>query len=270
MQQMYQSACCLHIPMKCRDLPVGVFDSGLGGLSVLRELKARMPHENFLYFGDSKNAPYGSRPPEEILNLTEKAAELLFDRGIKALVLACNTATSIGAEFLREKYPEEIIVGIEPALKPAVERFPRGRILVLATETTLREKKFNNLMARASVTCDICKCPCPRLVEFVERGELEGPRVEAVIRSQLEGKLNPPANGVVLGCTHFPFLRDAVSHVVGPEAVIFDGAEGTARETKRRLEEADLLRRDGEGKTEILNSLESREILELSERLLRA
>ena len=256
--------------MRCSDLPVGVFDSGLGGLSVLRELMARMPHEKFLYYGDSKNAPYGSRPAQEILDLTVKAAELLFDRGIKALVLACNTATSIGAEVLREKYPDRIIVGIEPALKPAVEQFPRGRILVLATETTLRERKFNDLLARASVTCRICKCPCPRLVEFVERGELTGQRVEDAIRSQLEGKLNPPADGVVLGCTHFPFLREAVSHVVGPQAVIFDGAGGTARETQRRLEEADLLRKDGKGTVEILNSLKSPEILELSEKLLRA
>ena len=265
---MRHAACCLHIPMRCKDLPVGVFDSGLGGLSVLRELRARMPQEKYLYFGDSANAPYGSRPAEEILDLTLKAADRLFGRGIKALVLACNTATSIAAETLREKYPEEIIVGIEPALKPAVEQFPRGRILVMATETTLREEKFNRLLSRASMTCHILKCPCPRLVEFVERGELTGPRTEEAIRSQLEGKLDEPADGVVLGCTHFPFLREAVSHVVGPQAVIFDGAAGTARETRRRLEEADLLRQ-GEGSTELLNSLPSREILELSEKLLR-
>ena len=249
---------------------MGVFDSGLGGLSVLRELKARMPHEKFLYFGDSANAPYGSRPAEEIMELTLSAAELLSGRGIKALVLACNTATSIAAETLREKYPGEIIVGIEPALKPAVEQFPRGRILVMATETTLREDKFSRLLNRASITCRIFKCPCPLLVEFVERGELQGPRVENVIRSQLAGRLDEPADGVVLGCTHFPFLREAVSHVVGPQAVIFDGAAGTARETRRRLEEEGLLCEEGPGGTELLNSLNTPEILELSEKLLRA
>ena len=125
-----------------KNRPIAVFDSGLGGISVLRKLVEQMPQEHFLYFGDSKNAPYGSRTTEDIRALTLRNAEALFERGAKALVIACNTATSAAIDALRCYYPERIIIGIEPALKLAVSRHPGGRILVMATEATLREKKF--------------------------------------------------------------------------------------------------------------------------------
>ena len=132
--------------MPDRESPIAVFDSGLGGISVLRELRRQLPQERFLYFGDSANAPYGTRPTEEIRALTLKNAERLFSMGAKALVLACNTATSAAVDELRARYPEKIIIGIEPALKPAVDRHPNGKILVMATEATLRERKFAALM----------------------------------------------------------------------------------------------------------------------------
>ena len=250
--------------------PIAVFDSGLGGLSVLRELIRVLPEENFLYFGDSANAPYGDRPTEEIRALTLRHAEDLFARGIKALVVACNTATSAAISDLREKYPDRIIIGIEPALKLAVTHYPTGRILVMATEATLRERQFAALMERFAQQCDIIKCPCPGLVEYVERGELRGAAVEAALREELGDCLAQPPDAVVLGCTHYPFLRGAIRAVVGDLPAIFDGADGTAKETKRRLTEAGLLRAGSPGKVELTNSLPTPELMRLCERLLSA
>ncbi len=247
--------------------PIAVFDSGLGGISVLRELVRLMPNEKFLYFGDSRNAPYGSRPLQEIRALTMAHADRLLQES-KALVIACNTATSVAAQELRQRYPDRIIVGIEPALKPAIERFASGNIVVLATETTLRERKFAELMEQVSATSCIAKCPCPEFVEFVERGELSGEAVEAAIARRLQPYLHT-MDAIVLGCTHFPFLKDAIGRVVGAKPMIFDGAAGTAKETQRRLWEANLFN-DGQGSVVLTNSLQSEEMIELSEKLLNA
>ncbi len=249
-----------------KHLPIAVFDSGLGGISVLRELVKCMPQENFLYFGDSANAPYGSRTTEEIRDLTLKNAEMLFAMGAKALVVACNTATSAAINALRERYPERIIIGIEPALKLAVTQFPKGKIVVMATDATLREQKFAALMAQYEADCEIYKCPCPELVAFVERGELESEALYEVLHKRLSPLPNPDA--VVLGCTHYPFLRKAITNIVDSKCDIFDGAAGTARETKRRLQEAKLLNDISHGEVRFMNSLPTQEILELSEQLL--
>ena len=256
--------------MERTELPIAVFDSGLGGISVLRALVQRLPGEDFLYFGDSANAPYGSRGTEEIRALTLDNAELLFAQGCKALVVACNTATSAAINDLRQRHPDRIIVGIEPALKLAVTRHPHGKILVMATEATLREQKFAALMEKYADDCEICKCPCPALVEFVERGELHGARLLSCLHEELDPFLTPAPDAVVLGCTHFPFLRQAISEVVGSATELLDGADGTAKETKRRLAEAGLLRGGTQGSVTIRNSLPSQEILRLSGQLLNA
>lgn len=248
--------------------PIAVFDSGLGGISVLRELVKQLPQEHFIYFGDSANAPYGSRPTEEIRALTMQHAENLFAMGAKALVVACNTATSAAINELRQRYPDRIIIGIEPALKLAVTQFPKGRILVMATDATLREQKFSALMAQYADDCDICKCPCPELVAFVERGELESENLFATLYTKLSPFLTPAPNAVVLGCTHYPFLKTAISQVVGANCTLLDGARGTAKETKRRLLEAGLLSDTAQGKVEFQNSLPSAEISALSQSLL--
>ena len=250
--------------------PIAVFDSGVGGISVLRALRRELPQENFYYFGDSANAPYGSRPTEEIRRLTMDHAEWLLARS-KALVLACNTATSAAIDELRQRYPDRIIIGIEPALKPALRAFPGGRIVVMATEATLRERKFAALMAQYAEDCNIVKCPCPDLVAFVERGELHGPALEQVLREELVPALTPPPDAVVLGCTHFPFLQEAIRTVAGTELRFFDGAEGTARETRRRLTEAGLLLpEDRKGRVTLENSSDDRKLIDLELRLLDA
>ena len=231
---------------------IAVFDSGVGGISVLRHLRQALPQERFLYFGDSANAPYGTRPSWQIRDLTMAAAKMLMDRGCKALVVACNTATAAAIEDLRKAYPDRIIIGIEPALKIASDRFPGGTVGVMATPATLREEKFARLLSRFADHCRVVKLPAAGLVELVEAGKGNGAEAEALLRPLLApycGKLD----AVVLGCTHYPFAGEAISRLLGQDTVLLDGGAGTARETRRRLEAAGLLH-DGPGEVLIENS----------------
>lgn len=245
---------------------IGVFDSGVGGISVLRHLCRVMPGEKFLYYGDSANAPYGTRTKEEVQRLSFAVAEKLMDRGLKALVVACNTATSAAIEALREKYPDLIIVGIEPALKLAADRFPGGGIGVMATPMTLREEKFSRLLRRCASRCTIYKIPAPWLVEIVEHG-LVDTRQNINKLQELFLPYRGRLDALVLGCTHYPFSSHTIGMILGEQVEILDGGDGTARETRRRLEQAHLLR-DGPGEVIIENSCASPQILALSWRLL--
>jgi len=251
-----------------KDLPLAVIDSGVGGISVLRELRAIMPHEDFIYFGDSKNAPYGTKSREEVLRITKENLAFLKKRGIKALVVACNTATSAAVRVLRGEEPDLVIVGIEPAIKPPSVDFNHPTVLCMATPLTLREEKFNRLVERFSDVEDIIPLPCPGLVEFVERGELDS----ANLHEYLDELLSPykeKIDALVLGCTHYPHIKDAIQGHIPPSVKIYDGGAGTARETMRRLREAGLLSdREKNGRIEILNSSDDKYLIELSERLL--
>ena len=245
---------------------IAVFDSGVGGISVLRHLVAQMPNERFLYFGDSANAPYGTRSTEEIRALTFAAAERLLSRDVKALVLACNTATAAAVKDLRKTYPERIVIGIEPALKLAADHFPGGKVGVMATEVTLREEKFDSLLHRFDESCEIFKIPAPGLVQLVESGKADSPETEDFLRDLLSpyvGKLD----ALVLGCTHYPFAAEAISRVLGEQVKLLDGGDGTARETKRRLAEAGLLE-EGEGSLIIENSKDDPRLIQLSHKLI--
>ena len=242
-----------------------MFDSGVGGISVLRELVKQMPGEKFLYFGDSANAPYGKRTTAQVRQLTMDAAAMLMERGIKALVVACNTATAAAITDLRQAYPDTIIIGIEPALKPAADRFPNGNIGVMATPVTLREEKFHLQLERFS-GAQVHLIPVPELVELVEAGHTDDESVENLLRPVLlpyAGKLD----AVVLGCTHFPFAAKVIGKLLGEKTAILDGGEGTARETHRRLQEAGLLE-EGEGCVQMENSSGSPEKIALSMALL--
>ena len=245
---------------------IGVFDSGVGGISVLRHLRKLMPGERFLYYGDSANAPYGKRSAAQVQQLTLAAAEKMMAYGLKALVVACNTATSVAIRTLREKYPELIVIGIEPAVKPAVDQFPGGRIGVMATEVTLREEKFNALLRRFEVNATITKIPAPGLVELVETGKANTKEAE-ILLSAILGPYIGKLDALVLGCTHYPLTAGAIRKVLGPRVVLLDGGEGTARETKRRLEQDNLLS-NGLGEVQWLNSAENDEILTLCRSLL--
>ena len=248
-----------------KNLPIGVFDSGLGGISVLKELMALMPEEHYLYFGDSANAPYGTRTTEEVRVLTLNAAAMLYERGVKALVVACNTATAAAIAQLREEYPNLVVVGIEPALKMATDRFPRGHVGIMATQVTLREEKLEHLVGRfPDVTVD--KIPAPGLVELVEQGKLDTEETEALLREILEPYIGQ-LDAIVLGCTHYPFVKDTVRKILGEHVQVLDGGAGTARQTKRLLEERGWLR-TGEGSLRMENSSGKRELLELGMELL--
>ena len=245
---------------------IGVFDSGVGGISVLRELVKLMPEEKYLYFGDSANAPYGSKTTPQVKALTMTAAEHLMGRGIKALVVACNTATAAAIAELRQRYPETIIVGIEPALKLAADQFPGGRIGIMATEVTLREEKLNNLLERFPCL-RVERIGAPGLVELIESGNMDAPQTEALLRKILTpyiGKLD----ALVLGCTHYPFVKNTISKLLGQQVLLLDGGEGTARQVKKCLAAADLLR-TGTGSVTFENSLDCQEILQLSQKLLQ-
>ena len=246
---------------------IAVFDSGVGGISVLRHLRARMPGERYLYFGDSANAPYGSRSTEEVKQLTLAAArKLTTEYGVKALVLACNTATAAAVKEVREAYPNLIVIGIEPALKLAADHFPGGRVGVMATEVTLREEKFDSLLHRFDENCEVFKIPAPGLVQLVEAGKAEEEETETLLRTILSpyvGKLD----ALVLGCTHYPFAARAIRTILGEEVELLDGGDGTARETKRRLKEAGLLE-EGAGEVTIINSSGNEAMIQLSALLL--
>ena len=248
---------------------IAVFDSGVGGLSVLRHLRQRMPGENYLYFGDCANAPYGSRSTEAVRALTLAAVEsILAAYPVKALVVACNTATAAAIRDLREKYPERIIIGIEPALKLAADKFPGGCIGVMATQVTLREEKFDILLHRFDAGCTVEKIPAPGLVELIECGKADTPETDALLEKLLcpyVGKLD----ALVLGCTHYPFAAKAISRVLGDGVVLLDGGEGTARETERRLQAAGLLRNGAQGKLKLTASGNAEAFAQLAQTLLR-
>ena len=254
--------------MKHSENAIAVFDSGVGGISVLRHLRQQLPREHFVYFGDCANAPYGTRPTAQVRELTLAAAEkLMGEFPLKALVVACNTATAAAITDLREKYPDLIVSGIEPALKLAADRYPGGNIGVMATQVTLREEKFDTLLHRFDENCTVYKIPAPGLVELVEAGKTEGAEIDGFLQDLLEpyvGKLN----ALVLGCTHYPFAAKAISRILGANTVLLDGGEGTARETRRRLEKAGLLG-TGEGSLRIFSSAEDGKMVDLAWKLLR-
>lgn len=224
---------------------IGVFDSGAGGISVLREMVRLMPSEDFIYFGDSANAPYGTKSEEEIRRLTVNHVESLLSEGAKGICVACNTATSAAVRVMRGMFPELPLVGIEPAVKPAVLSMDNPKVLVLATPATVRQEKLHALIDRFKDRADIIPVGCPGLMEFVERGETSGADLDAFLRELLGEYIDAGIDCIVLGCTHYPFVRDALARVFGGGVRIFDGGEGAARQMKRLLGEAGLLKDEG-------------------------
>ncbi len=247
---------------------IAVFDSGVGGISVLRELIKLMPRERYLYFGDSANAPYGTRSTDEVRALTLAAAEMLMTRGCKALVVACNTATAAAIKDLRSIYPDKIVIGIEPALKVAADHFPGKEVGVMATPVTLREEKFDILLHRFTGCCTVHKIPAPGLVELVEHGKADSEETEALLMPLLMPYRDRLA-AIVLGCTHYPFAASVIQRLVGRNTALLDGGPGTARQTRRRLQAEGLLW-NGPGELIIENSAGNEEMIALCKKLLRA
>ena len=245
--------------------PIGVLDSSVGGISVLRELRRIMPNECYVYLGDTANAPYGVRTEAEICDLTRTAAHMLLEKGIKVLLIACNTATSAAAALLREELAIPVI-GMEPALKPAALARESGRIAVLATPATLRQRKFQALFAKYGEHA--VALPCAGLMEFVERFELDSPRLHDFLREKLVPQDGgEPFTCIVLGCTHYVFLRPALQKIV-PQARLFDGNRGTAMQVHAVLEAHNLLSASQDGSCELDTTGDSARILPVMQRLL--
>lgn len=226
---------------RARDAPVGVFDSGLGGLSVLRAIRARLPGEDLLYAADAARVPYGSRSAEEIRDRALVLADFLVARGAKALVVACNTATAVAVGALRERFPLPV-VAMEPAIKPAVASTRSGVVGVLATEGTLSSARFAALLEQYAGSVRVVTQPCPGLVAAVEAGETDGPRIRGLLQEYLQPLEAAGADTVILGCTHYPFLVPALRSMLGQEVILVETGAAVARQLERRLAEHDLLR----------------------------
>jgi len=227
--------------------PIGFFDSGVGGLSVLREVYHQLPYEDTLYFADSIHCPYGYRTEEEIRGYVEQAVAWLIGQGSKIIVVACNTASAASLSYLRAVF-DLPIVGMEPALKPAVECSQAHKVGVIATEITLKGQLFAGLLERFAQGTEVYAQACPHLAPLVEAGKLEGPETEEVLRGYLEPMLAAGIDALVLGCTHYPFLRPAIEQVVGPGVRIIDPSPAVAGQTGRVLTRQGLhtpLRRSG-------------------------
>lgn len=252
-----------------KNLAIGIFDSGMGGISVLADIIKYLPNERYIYYGDSQNAPYGIKTPEQIKKLCIEICDFFIDKGVKAIVVACNTATSAAIKELREKYSIPVI-GMEPALKPAAEMKSDGKIVVMATPMTLKEEKFKGLMDKYRKHRDIIKLPCPKLVEVVEAGILEGQKLENSVRECFCGINMDEVSSIVLGCTHYIFLKDYIKKLAGDNIDIIHGNEGTARHLRNVLKQKTILKDNTEEEIllDIYNSKNDDEIIKLSKRLL--
>ncbi len=257
--------------------PVGVFDSGVGGIGVLAELSRVMPSEDFIYYGDSANAPYGEKSVCEVRECAFAVTEKLLAMGVKAIVIACNTATSAAVGALRAAYPKVPIIGMEPAVKPAALSSEHPTVLVMATPLTIRETRLRTLIDKYRDRADFIDAPCHGLVELVERGITDGEEMEMLLGGIFDEYVScEKIDAAVLGCTHFIHAREAISRVLcsrkaqnAEHVQIFDGAHGTSLEVMHRLETAGLLSPpDKYGKITVLNSSENKNLIELSYRLL--
>ncbi|HYD33902.1 MAG TPA: glutamate racemase [Methylophilaceae bacterium] len=221
--------------------PIGVFDSGVGGISVLKHIHALMPYENLLYVADSANAPYGSKPQDFICERAIAISDFLIEQGAKALVVACNTATAAAINAMRERY-ELPIIGMEPAVKPAAEATKTGVIGVLATVGTLKSAQFAALLEHYGQGVEVVTEGCPGLVECIERGELASPGTSQLLRAYIKPLLLAGADTIVLGCTHYPFVKPLIQEIAGPEITLIDTGDAVARQVQKRLAENNALR----------------------------
>jgi len=220
--------------------PIGIFDSGVGGISVLRHIRLVLPGEDILYVADSRYAPYGNKSPGFIAERAIKLSEFLISQGAKALVVACNTATAAAASQLRERYSVPIIA-MEPAVKPAAAATKTGVIGVLATSGTLKSAQFAGLLEHYGQHVQVVTQACHGLVECIERGELEAAATRALLGRYVQPLLDANADTIVLGCTHYPFVRELIEQLVGKDVVLVDTGAAVANQLKHRLQAQNLL-----------------------------
>ncbi|HPR35809.1 MAG: glutamate racemase [Anaerolineaceae bacterium] len=217
------------------DAPIGVYDSGVGGLSVLRAIHNQLPSEATLYFADQAKVPYGERPLEEVRQLAEGVTRMLMSQGAKLIVIACNTASAAALKHLRALYPEFPFVGMEPAVKPAAEQTLSGKVGVLATPSTFQGELYASVVERFAKDVQIYEATCPGLVKQIERGYLNTYLTRGILQRALQPMLAEGVDTLVMGCTHFPFVIPLIQQIAGENVRVIDPAPAIARQTERVL-----------------------------------
>ncbi len=220
--------------------PVGIFDSGVGGLSVIRSIWAELPDEDLLFLADQAHVPYGPRPLEEVRQFAKEITRFLLDQGVKLVVVACNAASAAALQYIRQTFPQTIFVGMEPAVKPAVERSQSKVVAVLATPATFQGQLYASLVDRFAAGTRLLQHTCPGLVAQIEAGDLDGPTTRKILEEALHPMLAQGADTVVLGCTHYPFVIPLIQQIVGPDVRVIDPAPAVARQVGRVLEAQNL------------------------------
>ena len=224
-----------------RNAPIGVFDSGIGGLTVLDEIQQLLPHESLLYVADCGHIPYGEKSPAFILERSRQVAAFFREKGAKAFVIACNTATVAAVADLRLDSPDWPLVGMEPAVKPAAAATRSGVVGVLATTGTLQSAKFAALLDRFATDVRVITQPCPGLVELIETGDLNSPALRQLLQGYIDPLLSAGCDTIILGCTHYPFLKPLLAQMLPTSIILIDTGAAVARQLKRLLGERDLL-----------------------------
>lgn len=222
------------------EAPIGIFDSGVGGLSVLRAVREQMPAEEIIYFGDQAHVPYGPRPLDEVCAFSEEITRFLLAKHAKIIIVACNSASAAALPHLRRTFPEISFVGMEPAVKPAVEQTRSGVVGVLATPATFQGALYASVLERFAQGVTVLQDTCPGLVAQIEKGALTAPETESILRAALEPMLAKGIDTVVLGCTHYPFVIPLIQKIVGPHVRVIDPAPAVARQAGRLLDANNL------------------------------
>ena len=220
--------------------PIGIFDSGVGGLSVLREIRVQMPNENIIYFGDQAHVPYGARSMEQIQNFSEGITKFLLKYNSKIIVVACNTASAAALKYLRETFPDVQFVGMEPAIKPAAEKTQTKKVGVLATPATFQGALYASVVERFASDVEIFQNTCSGLVNQIEAGELDSDKTKKILEDALLPMLEKNIDTVVLGCTHYPFVIPLIEKIVGENVRVIDPAPAVAKQTEHLLESKSL------------------------------
>lgn len=226
---------------------IGIFDSGLGGLSILREIAALLPRERVFYFGDNLHLPYGPRPLEEVRRYATAIAGRLIQLPAKVVVVACNTASAAALKHMRRVYPDTLFVGMEPAVKPAAAESRTGKVGVLATQATFQGELFESVVERFAGDVEVIRQPCPGLAEFIENHQPDHPVLTAMLEKFVHPLVSRGVDNIVLACTHYALVKDAIREVAGPGVSIVDPSPAIARRTEQVLREGNLLNDEGEG-----------------------
>jgi len=249
--------------------PIGVFDSGVGGLSVLRAIRAQMPEESIIYFGDQGHIPYGPRPMEQIRSFSEAITGFLLEHHAKIIVVACNTASAAALKYLRDTFPDVSFVGMEPAVKPAAEQTLTGKVGVLATPATFQGALYASVVERFANGVELLQNTCPGLVQQIEWGNLQSAETLRILTEALLPMLEKNIDTVVLGCTHYPFVIPMIQQIVGDNVRVIDPAPAVAKQVRRILETNRLKNpSDTNGDVKFYTSGDPEELKSLLSRLL--